>query len=67
MLNRPSQQLEWGMKKERRITIRMAADLHEELARYAIGKGVTMSRAVRGLIETQKGNSAAQFSRWLFR
>jgi hypothetical protein len=59
--------MEWGMKKERRLTIRMAADLHEELTRYALGNGVTMSRAVRGLIETQKRNSAGHISRWLFR
>jgi ribosomal protein S16 len=45
----------------------MAADLHEELARYAIGKGVTPSRAVRDLIENQKGQSPAQLGRWFFR
>jgi hypothetical protein len=49
---------------QKRITIRMAADLHEELVRYAIGKDVTLSRAVRELIEKQK---AQAFSRWLFR
>jgi ribosomal protein S16 len=49
---------------QKRITIRMAADLHEELVRYAIGKGVTLSRAVRELIEKQKAQGVG---RWLFR
>jgi predicted DNA-binding protein len=49
---------------QKRITIRMAADLHEELVRYAIGKGVTLSRAIRELIEKQKAQGV---SRWLFR
>jgi hypothetical protein len=52
---------------QRRITIRMAADLHDTLNRYAVGQGVTVSRAVRGLIENQKGQSGAQVGRWFFR
>jgi predicted DNA-binding protein len=55
------------MKKERRITIRMPTELHDELTRYAIGQGLTKSRAIRTLIEKQKVQSAAQQSRWLFR
>jgi hypothetical protein len=49
---------------QKRITIRMAADLHDRLVRYAVGQGVTLSRAVRDLIEQDKGRSV---SRWLFR
>ena len=47
------------MRKERRITIRLATDLHEDLVRYAIGHGVTVSRAVRSLIEEGQGQKAA--------
>lgn len=45
----------------------MAADLHDTLNRYALGQGVTVSRAVRDLIANQKGQSAAQLGRWFFR
>ena len=47
------------MRKERRITIRLATDLHDDLVRYAIGQGVTVSSAVRGLIEKEKCPRAA--------
>ena len=47
------------MRKERRITIRLAIDLHDALLRYAIGQGVTVSRAVRSLIEEGQGQKAA--------
>jgi ribosomal protein S16 len=56
-----------GFPMQRRITIRMAADLHDQLVRYAVGQGVTLSRAVRELIEQQKAQSAAQLGRWFFR
>ena len=49
---------------QRRITVRMAAELHDQLNRYAVGQGVTLSRAIRELIEKQKVQGV---SRWLFR
>jgi len=52
---------------QRRITIRMAADLHDQLNRYALGQGITLSHAVRELIETQKHQSDGRLGRWFFR
>ena len=49
---------------QRRITVRMAAELHDQLNRYAVGQGVTLSRAIRELIEKQKAQGV---SHWLFR
>jgi len=37
--------------KQRRITIRMAVDLYENLIRYSVGQGMTLSQAVRELIK----------------
>ncbi len=48
------------MRKERRITIRLATDLHEDLIRYAIRQGMTVSGAVRDLIEGEKFTKAAR-------
>jgi hypothetical protein len=42
------------MKKECRITFRLSADLCDDLIRYALGHNLTLSKAVRTLIENQK-------------
>lgn len=47
------------MNQERQITFRLATDLHDDLVRYAIGHGVTVSCAVRGLIEKEQRQKSA--------
>jgi hypothetical protein len=46
------------MKKECRITFRLTDDLLDDLIRYALGRNLTLSKAVRTLIEKQKRQAA---------
>jgi hypothetical protein len=47
------------MKKDCRITFRLSADLCDDLIRYALGKDLSLSKAVRSLIENRKQQRAA--------
>lgn len=45
------------MKKECRLTFRLSDDLLDDLIRYAVGHNLSLSKAVRTLIENHKARA----------